>query len=60
MEEKKFYKSKKFWATVTGCLVAICGNYLGIDESTVKTVVGVIASFVVGQGIADVGKALPK
>lgn len=51
-----FFKSKKFWATVTAIAVAIGSNYLGLDESTVTNVVQVISVYVIGQGVADAGK----
>lgn len=51
-----FFKSKKFWATLSGCAAVIGGQYLGLDEGTVTKLVAVIASYVIGQGVADVGK----
>lgn len=53
---KPFFKSKKFWATFTGCAVAIGANYLGIDEATTTKLMGMLGAYVMGQGIADLGK----
>lgn len=52
---KPFYKSKKFWATVGGVLAVIGKNYIGLQEDQILMVVGVISSYVIGQGIADHG-----
>jgi len=49
--------SKKALATAAGLIVASLGRYgLGIPEDTVIQILGILASFVVGQGIADIGK----
>ena len=52
----KVFKSKKFWATVSGCAVVIGGQYLGLSEDAVLQVMGLISAYVVGQGVADIGK----
>ena len=57
--EKAWYKSKKFWATVSGVLAVVGSNYLGLSEAQIFAVVGVISSFVIGQGAADLGKNKP-
>lgn len=54
--KKPFYKSTKFLATLSGCAVVIGQQYLGLDEETTMKLVGLISSFVLGQGLADLGK----
>jgi len=54
--EKPWYRSKKFWATMSACLAAVGGNYLGIPEGTVTLLVGSLGAYVMGQGLADLGK----
>jgi hypothetical protein len=41
--------SRKFWATIVAAVLA----YEGVDPAVVAVIVG----YVVGQGIADAGKA---
>lgn len=49
--------SKKAMAAAAGVIVAVAGR-LGLDipETLVNQVLGVIAAYIIGQGIADVGK----
>lgn len=56
MKEKVFYKSKKFWATISGCAVVVGQQYLGLSSEAVLQVMGLISAYVLGQGIADHGK----
>jgi len=51
--KKPFYKSKKFWATITGCAVAISEQYLGLDPATTIKIIGLLSAYVIGQGVAD-------
>ncbi len=53
MKSKPFYKSKKFWAVISGCAVVFGKEVLGLDESSVLSLVGLISSYAIGQGIAD-------
>ena len=53
---KEKLSSKKLRMTITGIAVVIGGQYFGIDEATVTKIVGLVMSYVVGQGIADAGK----
>lgn len=57
----KLLTSKKFLATVAGVLVAL-GSKIGLDLPTEATlsIVGAIAAYVIGQGIADNGKEAAK
>ena len=52
--------SKKFLATVIGVLVSTAGKSLGLPEETIIQIVASISAYVIGQGIADNGKAAAK
>ena len=58
MEEKEFWRSKKFWVAVAAALIpgvnAAFG--LGLQVEVIAPMVGSLMSYVVGQGIADLGK----
>ena len=49
--------SKKFWMTATNCIIYVVGKF-GLDVSfeDLAPLMGAIGTFVIGQGIADVGK----
>lgn len=54
---RDLFGSKKFVAALAGVVfVAVNKLGLGIDENTVLAIIGLIASYVIGQGIADNGK----
>lgn len=48
-------KSRKLWVAVITAAIVTLGTSLGIDEATVTKLVGLAASYVIGQGIADAG-----
>jgi hypothetical protein len=53
--------SKKALATVAGLIVAGSAKYgFGLDEATVVEILGSVAAYVIGQGIADNGKEAAK
>lgn len=54
---KELFRSKKFLASLTG-IILIVTNKIGfdLDQETVTLIVGLIAAYVVGQGVADLGK----
>lgn len=54
----KLFGSKKFIAALSGALFVVLNEVLGfgIQEDTVLEVVGLLAAYIVGQGIADHGK----
>jgi len=56
MPSKPFFKSKKFWATITGCAVVIGQEYLGLEPEITTKLIGMIGAYVIGQGIADTKK----
>jgi len=58
MSEKKFWHSKKFWASVAGAAVPILNHFfdLGLTPEVVLQTIGPIAAYILGQGLADLGK----
>lgn len=58
---KEMLRSKKFLALVVAVIVAIGGRFgLELDLAEVGLIVGAIAAYIVGQGIADNGKEAAK
>lgn len=59
---RDLFRSKKAIATIVGLLAPILLNVFGLDLSTeeVTAFVGLIAAYVVGQGVADHGKEKEK
>ncbi|MYC03603.1 MAG: hypothetical protein F4X61_03110 [Rhodothermaceae bacterium] len=58
---RDLFKSKKAIATIMGLLVTLLeGVGLDIPQDTLVAVVGLIAVYVVGQGVADHGKEKEK
>lgn len=53
-------KSKKFLVSIAGVLSVVLMHYVNIPEETSMKVFGIIISFVVGQGLADIGKEKAK
>lgn len=54
---KQLLSSKKAIAAVTGVLVSVVGRWgLDLPPDAVNQIVGVIAAYILGQGIADAGK----
>ncbi len=55
---KKLFASRKFVVSLAGIIFVLLTElaHLQISEDAVMTIVGIIASFVVGQGLADFGK----
>ena len=56
--DKKFWQSKKFWMAIVGAVIPAANGLfgLGLDLATIAPIVGSIMSYVVGQGVADLGK----
>ena len=54
-------KSKKFQVLIIGLVVTV-GGKLGfdLDTETITAIVGLVASYIVGQGVADHGKEKAK
>ncbi len=59
---KVLLSSKKFLVSLSGVLFVLLNQISGLNipEATVIQVVGLLAAYVVGQGIADKGKEAVK
>lgn len=53
---KPWYQSTKLWATVMGVVTAVFSQYFPEWQTTAVNVIQAIMAFVVGQGLADLGK----
>ncbi len=54
------WKSKKFWMAMAGVLAVLLHETMKIPEETTLQVTGIIIAYLLGQGLADVGKAKAK
>lgn len=50
-------KSRKLWATVVGGFIMTVGPQVGLTADQCQWIATLIAGYLVGQGIADHGKA---
>ena len=56
--EKPFWHSKKFWAAAVATAVPII-NYvwdLGLTQEAIMQIVTPVVAYILGQGLADLGK----
>ena len=54
-------KSKKFWTAFSSVLVALAGHFgLDLDPSEITAILSPIMAYIVGQGVADLGKERAK
>lgn len=51
------FKSRKFWATVVGGFIMSVGPQAGLTVEQCQWIATIITGYLVGQGIADHGKA---
>lgn len=56
--EKAFYKSKKWWAAVVAAVLPIVNKVLGFDLDPTELVLvsSPLVGYILGQGVADIGK----
>jgi hypothetical protein len=56
--EKKFWHSKKWWAMLAGVLVPVINKVSGLDLGIgeILTITGPLLTYILGQGVADLGK----
>jgi len=56
--EKPFWHSKKFWAAVVAAGVPLLNHFfqVGLTQDIVMQIVGPIVAYILGQGLADLGK----
>ena len=59
--EKKFWHSKKWWAMLAGVLVPVINKVSGLDLGIgeILTITGPLLTYILGQGVADLGKNSP-
>lgn len=59
---KELFGSKKFLASLAGIITVLVATLLKFDipDETLMAILGVIGTFVLGQGIADHGKEANK
>lgn len=59
MFKKKFavaFSSRKAWAAVIGAAIAGFGNELGLSDESIARLTQLAMTYIIGQGIADLGK----
>lgn len=56
MTEKPFWQSKKWLAAVTAAIAAPVAGWLGMPADQIGLMIGPVIAYVVGQGLADMGK----
>jgi hypothetical protein len=56
--EKAFWYSKKFWAAVVATAVPVINHVwgLGLTQDAMMQIVTPIVAYILGQGLADLGK----
>jgi len=54
MPEKKFYRSKKFWAAVVATIIGLCKAF-GV-EADLEYAIYPLMAYLLSQGIADLGR----
>jgi len=54
------FKSKKFMVAVGAVIVAVVAHYVPALEGSVEQIVQLAMAFIVGQGLADLGKEAKK
>ena len=50
-------RSKKFWMSIAGVVSVVLSKFFGLSEETTMQIAGVIVAYVLGQGLADLGKS---
>lgn len=58
MEKKPFWKGSKFWMGVAAALVPPLNHFLdlGLSIEQVASTIGPLMAYILGQGLADLGK----
>jgi hypothetical protein len=57
---KELWASKKFRAAIAGMAVVLLSTTVGLPEDQAEQLVQIIMFYIVGQGLADVGKEAEK
>lgn len=54
---KSMLLSKKFIMAVMGIVVVVLGHFgIDLNEDQIQMIVGLVMTYIIGQGIADAGK----
>ena len=56
MDARKWYQRKKVQATLAAIALAVATKYFGMPADAVEQVLNALMVYVVGQGVADIGK----
>lgn len=51
------FSSRKVWVSIASTVLIAGMDYLGVDPGITKWVVAVVSPYLIGEGIADAGKA---
>jgi hypothetical protein len=57
MNEKPFWKSKKFYYALCGVGAAFGAPWLSLNQDQIWALIGPIIALILGQGLADLGKS---
>ena len=50
-------KSRKFYVSIAGVIAVLLAHFLNIAETTTMEIAGIVIAYVLGQGLADIGKS---
>ena len=53
---REMLRSKKAVATISGIVVVLLTELLGVEGEIALAIAGLVATYVLGQGLADAGK----
>ena len=57
---KILLSSKKFTAMIIGIVATFLSNRFGLPEEQVREIVALVIAYIIGQGVADMGKQTAK
>lgn len=60
VKESGLLKSKKFWMSLLGLVSVVLNHLFGMDEQGLLAIGGIVMAYLLGQGLADLGKEKAK
>lgn len=57
---KVLFSSKKFTAMIIGIIATFLSTRFNLPEEQVREIVALVIAYIIGQGVADMGKQTPK
>ena len=57
---KVLFSSKKFTAMIIGIIATFLSTRFGLPEEQVREIVALVIAYIIGQGVADMGKQTAK